>query len=362
MTQPNTPPPLTEGGHPPQAHRADELRQVFFERVLSGISSPLELMHSIEQVFPPCDSLPATLAQLDDLKRCLDSFRPLNQDQLVRLLETWDTQYTYESNRIEGNTLTLQETHLVIAKGMTIKGKKLDEHLEARNHQEAIYYIRDLAGRDTVLSEYLLNSIHNIVLGGIRPHDAGVYRKLDVTITGARHIPPQSYMVKKLMEDIFLWYSNQYGQLHPVLLAADMHEKVVGVHPWIDGNGRTSRLLMNLILMQNGFPIARIAGDDDARLVYYNALEQAQVDGNSEPFRQLVASYVRQALIEYLAMVSGNIGDDAKGKGAYFFERMQALTDHGTELEKVAGTYMTDPAFEECRDDEKRWDGAKGGK
>jgi Fic family protein len=334
MTLPSSPHPLPEDGQPTLSpSQVDSLRQVFFERVLSRISSPMDLLDSLNRAFPPPSTLPEALAQLDDLKRCLDSFRPLNQDQLARLLESWDTQYTYESNRIEGNTLTLQETHLVIAKGMTIKGKKLDEHLEARNHQEAIHYIRDLAGRDTVLSEYLLNSIHNIVLGGIRPHDAGVYRKQDVTITGARHIPPQTYLVKKLMEDIFLWYADQLGKLHPVLLAADMHERVVGVHPWIDGNGRTSRLLMNLILMQNGFPIARIAGDDDARLAYYNALEQAQVEGDSETFRRLVASYVRQSLFEFLAMVSGNMGEDAKGKGGYFFNRMTSgKTSPGDEL------------------------------
>ncbi|MDR0274226.1 MAG: Fic family protein [Burkholderiaceae bacterium] len=284
--------------------------------------SPMELLAALERVFPKCDALPQALSQLDDLKQCLDSFRPLNPAQLARLLETWDTEYTYESNRIEGNTLTLQETYLVIAKGMTIKGKKLDEHLEARNHQEAIHYIRELAEKSTALNEYLLNSIHNIVLGGIRPREAGIYRQQDVTIAGARHVPPQTWMVKKLMEDIFLWYGEHKDSLHPVLLAADMHEKIVSVHPWIDGNGRTSRLVMNLILMQHGFPIARIAGDDQARLAYYNALEQAQTQDNPAPFRLLVAAYVRQSLFDFLAMVSGNTSADAQGKGGYFFARM----------------------------------------
>ena len=303
---------------------ADALRQAFFERVLGTVKSPKDIVALLERAFPACNSLPEALAQLDELKRCLDSFRPLNPDQLTHLLEAWDTEYTYESNRIEGNTLTLQETYLVIAKGMTVKGKKLDEHLEARNHQEAIYYVRELVGKDTPFNEYLLNSIHNIVLGGIRPRDAGTYRKQDVTITGSRHVPPQTYMVKKRMEDVFLWYDANKDTLHPVLLAADMHEKVVSVHPWIDGNGRTSRLVMNLILMQHGFPIARIAGDDEARLAYYNALEQAQIQNNPTPFRLLVAAYVRQALFEYLSMVSGNAGDDAQSKGGYFFARMAA--------------------------------------
>jgi Fic family protein len=311
---------------PRQPDTPRALRQAFFDRFLSAIQSPVELVPALERAFPAYDTLPEALAQLDDLKQCLDSFRPLHPGQLARLLETWDTEYTYESNRIEGNTLTLQETHLVIAKDMTIKGKKLDEHLEARNHQQAIHYIRELAEKDTALSEYLLNAIHNIVLGGIRPREAGVYRQQDVTITGTRHIPPQTYMVKKLMEDIFLWYGEHKNRLHPVLLAADMHEKIVGVHPWIDGNGRTCRLVMNLILMQHGFPIARITGDDETRLAYYNALEAAQIENNPAPFRLLVAAYVRRSLFEFLSMVSSNTAADAQDKGTYFFARMTAPT------------------------------------
>lgn len=301
---------------------ADIMRQAFFARVRSTIKSPMELIPSLEKTFPVCDTLSEALAQLDDLKKCLDSFRPLNADQLTNLLEAWDTEYTYESNRIEGNTLTLQETHLVISKGMTIKGKKLDEHLEARNHQEAIYYVRELAEKNTILSEYLVNSVHNIILGGIRPRDAGIYRKQDVVITGAKHTPPQAYRVKRLMEDIFNWYNENKDALHPVLLAADLHEKIVTVHPWIDGNGRTCRLVMNLILMQYGFPIARIAGDDDSRLEYYNALEVAQTVNDNTNFRKLIVSYVRKSLFEFLAMVSGGTDEESKGKGAYFFERM----------------------------------------
>ncbi len=320
MTNSNTPKSPDIQSSPQTA--VAEMRQAFFSRVLSTINSPMDLLKSLEKVFPVCATLPESLAQLDDLKKCLDSFRPLNANQLTKLLEAWDTEYTYESNRIEGNTLTLQETHLVIAKGMTIKGKGLDEHLEARNHQEAIHYVRELSEKETVLSEYLVNSIHNIVLGGIRPRDAGVYRKQDVVITGAKHTPPQTYMVKKLMEDIFSWYNENKDSIHPVLLASDMHEKIVTVHPWIDGNGRTCRLIMNLILMQHGFPIARIAGDNDSRLEYYNALEAAQTGNDNANFRQLIASYVRKSLFEFLSMVSGNTDEESQEKGGYFFEKM----------------------------------------
>lgn len=305
--------------------QSDELRQDFFKRIFSTIKNSMELIPILEKAFPPCDTLPETIAQLDDLKKCLDSFRPLDEVQLKNLLEAWDITYTYESNRIEGNSLTLRETQLVVEKRMTLKGKSIEEHLEARNHQEAIYYIRDLVSKETVLSEYIINSIHNIVLGGIDSHNAGKYRTVDVKITGAEHVPPQPYMVKKCMEDIFIWYNENKDTMHPILLASNMHEKIVTVHPWIDGNGRTCRLIMNLILMQHGFPIARISGDDEAREQYYLALDTAQRENTSEPFQKIIATYVRSALFEFLAMVSGNVSDEAKNKGRYFFERMKNI-------------------------------------
>lgn len=302
--------------------KTDEIRSLFVEKHLLVMDDCMDVKNILLEAFPEADDIPTALGQLDDLKRCLDSFRPLNQGQLENLQEAYDTEYTYESNRIEGNTLTLQETYLVIAKGMTISGKSLDEHLEARNHKEAILYIRDIAGQNIPLTKSLVNSIHNIILGGIRPRDAGRYRSVPVMISNAKHVPPQPYMVPKKMEDIFFWYNENANKLHPVQLAADMHEKIVTVHPWIDGNGRTSRLVMNLILLQHGYPIARIPGDDNSRYAYYSALEQAQDGLNREPFHKLVAGYVKISLFEYLVMVSGSMDGSHGGNGAYFYERV----------------------------------------
>jgi len=297
-------------------------RQLFWGKVIASLQSPLELLPVLERAFPKQNTLPLMLAQLDELKKCLDSFRPLHPRQLKKLLEAWDIEYTYESNRIEGNSLTLRETQLVVAKRMTLQGKSIDEHLEARNHQEAIYYIRDLADRQLVLTEYIINAIHSIVLGGIDLHNAGKYRSVDVVISGAKHTPPQPYLVKKRMEDVFLWYDQNKDRLHPILLAARVHEKIVTVHPWIDGNGRTCRLIMNLILLQHGYPIARISGDDQARALYYQALDAAQTEHSSHLFEQLIAAYVRESLFEFLCMVSGSIDEREQDKGQYFFERM----------------------------------------
>jgi Fic family protein len=210
----------------------------------------------------------------------------------------------YESNRIEGNTLTLRETQLVINEGMTISGKSMREHLEAINHKEAILFIDDLVSQKLDLSEYILKQIHGIVLYGIDRENAGVYRKLPVAIAGSKHLPPQPYLLQDLMEDYFRFYNQEKDNLHPVVLAAEMHERLVTIHPFIDGNGRTSRLIMNLILLQYGFPLAIIGGDYDSRMAYYDALEKVQTENNKEDFILLIAEKVLFALERYINILS----------------------------------------------------------
>lgn len=275
----------------------------------------------LSKVYPDTADLALLLDQIDDLKKCLDSFRPLNPAQLGNLQAAWDIEYTYESNRIEGNTLTLQETGLVISEGITIGGKRLHEHLAAINHQEAIDYIRALATGLTELNAYQVNAIHALILRGIDPAGTGLYRTVPVTISGARHVPPQPFLIHKLMEELFIFYSGQKDALHPVLLAAEMHRRLVTIHPYIDGNGRTARLVMNLILLRHGYPIANISADQ--RLAYYNALETAQVAGDAGDFQRLIANVEKTSFVKFLEMVSGNVGADAEGKGQYFFERVK---------------------------------------
>src|SRR5690606_26384751 len=183
-----------------------------------------------------------------------------------KVAQAFDIEYTYESNKIEGNTLTLQETALVVEKGLTIGGKSLNEHLEAINHAHAIEYIKELAKEKQTLTEKDLLQIHRLILQGINNENAGTYRNVQVLISGAKHIPPQPYLVAKEMESLFLWYDENRQKLHPIELSAEMHERLVTIHPFIDGNGRTARLLMNLILLQNGFPIAILKGDADSQI------------------------------------------------------------------------------------------------
>ena len=226
--------------------------------------------------------------------------------------EALKVEFLYESNRIEGNTLTLRETQLVINEGMTISGKSMREHLEAINHKEAILFIEDLVTQKMELSEYVLKQIHGIVLYGIDRENAGVYRKLPVAIAGSKHLPPQPYLLQDLMEDYFRFYELHRNDLHPVILAAEMHERLVSIHPFIDGNGRTSRLIMNLILLQHGFPLAIIGGDYESRMAYYDALEKVQTEDDKQSFILLIAEKVLSGLDRYINILNPKKGSPKK--------------------------------------------------
>lgn len=243
------------------------------------------------------------IKQIDKLKKQLDALRPLPIEQIKNLEEYFRIQYTYDSNRIEGNTLTLQETALVINHGITISGKSVNEHLEAINHSEAVELILDLVQNKTHLSEYILKQLNGLILRGINKYYAGKYRNVNVMISGSAHKPPEPFMLDKLMEEYFLFYETNKNSMHPVLLAAEMHERLVTIHPFVDGNGRTSRLIMNLILMQHGFPITHISGDKENRLSYYHSLETAQVNNDKNKFYAFVSDSVLNSLNEFLKIV-----------------------------------------------------------
>jgi Fic family protein/DNA-binding XRE family transcriptional regulator len=249
---------------------------------------------------PLSKNLQSLLDEIDLIKKKLDNFRQLDSFRIAQALEL---EYTFESNRIEGNTLTLRETDLVVNEGLTVSGKSMREHLEAINHQEAIGYIKQLVERNFSLNERELLTIHNLILRGIIPEDAGRYRKVQVMIQGSSHMPPQPYLVAKEMEDYFIWFESNKNKLHPILLAAEMHERLVTIHPFIDGNGRTSRLIMNLILLQNGYVIANIKGDYDNRMQYYESLEKSQTSNNKEDFLLFITQIEKESLLRYLEII-----------------------------------------------------------
>lgn len=246
------------------------------------------------------NTLQKILDEIDTLKTKLDSFRQFDSYRIAQALEL---EYTFESNRIEGNTMTLRETDLVINEGLTISGKSMREHLEVINHQEAIAYIKELVQKNSSINEREVLSIHNLILRGIHPEEAGRYRKVQVMIKGSTHMPPQPYMVAKEMEDFFIWYESNKSILHPIVLAAEIHERLVTIHPFIDGNGRTSRLVMNLVLLQHGYIIANIKGDYETRMKYYEALETAQTKNNKEDFLLFIAEKEKESLERYLSII-----------------------------------------------------------
>ena len=245
-------------------------------------------------------SLSEKLAILDQLQRELNALRTYDSYRIAQALEL---EYTFESNRIEGNTLTLRETDLVINEGLTVSGKSMREHLEAVNHQEAISYIKELVQRKIQINEREVLAIHNLILRSIQPEYAGKYRDIQVMIKGSAHMPPQPFLVKDEMIKYFEWYEQQKDKLHPVLLAAEIHERLVTIHPFVDGNGRTSRLIMNLILLSKGYVIANIKGDYETRMKYYDALEQVQTNQSQETFHHFIVDVEIDCLKRYLTIL-----------------------------------------------------------
>ena len=178
------------------------------------------------------------------------------------------------------------------------------EHLEAINHQDAIEFLKELIHKKSNFRESDILQLHYLILKGIDNENAGRYRKVQVMIKGSRHMPPQPYLVAKQMEDLMIWYELNAKKIHPVLLAAEFSERFVTIHPFIDGNGRTSRLLMNLILLKNGYVIANIKGDNKSRLNYYNALESVQVDQDKNAFYEFIINSATDSIKRYIDILT----------------------------------------------------------
>lgn len=236
---------------------------------------------------------------IDKKKLLLDSMRPLPKQTLSSLREKMILEWTYHTNAIEGNTLTLSETKIVL-EGITVGGKSMQEHLEAINHKEAILYLDTLVQRKEVLTEWDIKNLHQLVLKNIDPSHAGAYRHENVVISGANHIPPPHYLLKEQMEKLIVEY-REWQDLHPIIRASLVHGEFVKIHPFIDGNGRTARLLMNFELMKAGYPPAII--DISQRLNYYLALDKAHTKGQYTELIDLVAKSVSKSLDFWLHLL-----------------------------------------------------------
>lgn len=233
---------------------------------------------------------------LDLLRQELDKHRPLPTEVVQNLHEEIILKWTYHSNAIEGNTLTLIETKVAL-EGITIGGKTLREHFEAINHREAILLVEDFVKNGSALTEWNIKSLHQLILKNIDSFNAGCYRTINVLISGANHRPVDAMLVPEEMEKFVRWYDEEGMKLHPIERAARVHCDFVKVHPFVDGNGRTARLLMNLELMKAGFPAAILPVEK--RLDYYKALDLAHCSGDYSQIIALTAQIVEQSFDVY---------------------------------------------------------------
>jgi Fic family protein len=239
------------------------------------------------------------LEQIYALKKQLDSCRPLTPAEVEAIREVFLVEHTYNSNAIEGNTLTLQETALVL-QGITIDRKPLKDHLEAVGYKEAFQYVEELAKQDKPLTEFEIKSIHSLVLAD-RPEDKGTFRRVNVRIAGAMTEPVQPYMIEPKIEELLEDYKNWAQTMHVVERVALFHLRFENIHPFIDGNGRTGRLLMNLQLIKEGLPAVNIKYSD--RRSYYDAFDEYARTGSADAMTKLIGEAVVARLREMVEVL-----------------------------------------------------------
>lgn len=238
--------------------------------------------------------------EIDEKKERLSKMRPLTEGEVERLRQEFMIDFTYNSNAIEGNTLTLKETAMVL-EGMTIDQKPMKDHLEAVGHRDAFVYVQSIAEKELPLSESIIKNVHSLVLMN-RPEDRGVYRRIPVRIVGAYTEPVQPYMIEPKMNELINKNEKRKISMHTIERIARFHLEFEGIHPFIDGNGRTGRLILNLDLIRNGYPPINVKFTDRKR--YYDAFDAYYRDGNAEEMTELLCEYVNARLDDYFRVLS----------------------------------------------------------
>lgn len=278
------------------------VRVLCAEGKIEGVTRKGNLYMIPSNAQKPADGRFAKTSLLDlilEKKAKLESLRPLTQGEVERLREEFMIEFTYNSNAIEGNTLTLKETAMAL-EGMTIDKKPLKDHLDAVGHRDAFLYVQDIAKKDIPLSESVIKNIHSLVLMN-HPEDKGVYRRIPVKIMGAYTEPVQPYLIEPKMTELLNSDNERKDVLHDVERIARFHLEFEGIHPFIDGNGRTGRLLMNLELIKCGYPPINVKFADRKR--YYDAFDSYYKDGNACKMIDMIAEYVNERLDEYLEVL-----------------------------------------------------------
>lgn len=249
------------------------------------------------------DELQSTFERLYEKKQHLQSSRPLPNIALNKIRESLSIEWTYNSNSIEGNTMSLRETQMILQEGITVKGKSLREHFETHNHDKAIDYLYSIINENYILRSIDVLSLHGLVLRSIEDDFAGRIRNGGVRITGANFTPPNANKVPDLVDELIDFVNTNPLNLNDIELATVFHHKLVWIHPFFDGNGRTVRLAMNLLLMRCGFPPAIILKND--RKKYYEALNQAN-NGNYQKLTLLMCQSLERTLNIYISSLPDN--------------------------------------------------------
>lgn len=245
---------------------------------------------------------PTVFEEIERKKELLSSMRLLTQGEVERLREEFMVEFTYNSNAIEGNTLTLKETAMAL-EGMTIDQKPLKDHMEAIGHRDAFLFVIDIASKEIPLSESVIKQIHSLVLID-RPEDRGTFRRIPVRIMGAYTEPVQPYLIEPKITDLLATNEERKAKMGTIERIARFHLEFEGIHPFIDGNGRTGRLILNLDLIRNGYPPINVKFTD--RKKYYDAFDEYYRNGNADKMTELIAGYVNERLEDYLTVLNAH--------------------------------------------------------
>lgn len=243
---------------------------------------------------------PTLFEKIEQKRELLSTLRPLTEGEVERLREEFMVEFTYNSNAIEGNTLTLKETAMAL-EGMTIDQKPLKDHMEAIGHRDAFLFVQDIATKELPLTDSIIKQIHSLVLID-RPEDKGVFRRIPVRIMGAFTEPVQPYLIEPKITELLLENEKRSSTMNPIERIALFHLEFEGIHPFIDGNGRTGRLILNLDLIRNGYPPINVKFAD--RKKYYDAFDEYYKNGKANKMTELIAGYVNERLDDYLRVLS----------------------------------------------------------
>ena len=243
---------------------------------------------------------PTLFEKIEQKRELLSTLRSLTEGEVERLREEFMVEFTYNSNAIEGNTLTLKETAMVL-EGMTIDQKPLKDHMEAIGHRDAFLFVQDIATKELPLTESIIKQIHSLVLID-RPEDKGVFRRIPVRIMGAFTEPVEPFLIEPKITELLLENEKRNSTMNPIERIALFHLEFEGIHPFIDGNGRTGRLILNLDLIRNGYPPINVKFAD--RKKYYDAFDEYYKNGKANKMTELIAGYVNERLDDYLRVLS----------------------------------------------------------